>query len=374
MLFSNIDETVQLILDKYNTQNKTKEALFYEANNLKELAYFGIKKKNFGQINKYKIQRIYDVYNLLGFVKNKIDIDKFVFHNNTINLTLKEEEYLKSKKIIKMCIDPNWMSFEKIEENRHIGFNSDYIDLISKKIDKDISLVKTSTWAESIEKAKNRECDIFSMVAKTEQREKYMDFTNSFISGPVVIATKPTNRFIYEIKQVKDKNIGIVKGHWLVEVYRKKYPYINIIEVDSIQDGLEKVKSGKIFGYVDNSIVINYEIERNFPDVINISGVFNDKVDFYIATRNDEKQLNSIIKKAQKELDREKLKELEIKWFDTDTKNKLLNQMSLTKQERRYLKGKKTLSVCVKKDWLPFESIEDDRFVGISADFFNSYF
>mgnify|MGYP000876424912 FL=1 len=37
--FNNIEETVDLILKKYNTQNRSKEALIYEANELKKLAY-----------------------------------------------------------------------------------------------------------------------------------------------------------------------------------------------------------------------------------------------------------------------------------------------------------------------------------------------
>lgn len=42
--FENIDETVDLIYEKYNTQNKTKKALMFEAQELKKLAYDNSKK------------------------------------------------------------------------------------------------------------------------------------------------------------------------------------------------------------------------------------------------------------------------------------------------------------------------------------------
>ncbi len=40
-----------------------------------------------------------------------------------------------------------------------------------------------------------------------------------------------------------------------------------------------------------------------------------------------------------------------------------------TEVERKYLENKKTLSVCVKKNWLPYEDVKGVNFIGISADF-----
>ena len=68
--FSHIDETVDLILKKYNSQNKTKEALVYEAQVLKDLAYDeGVE---FGSISELRIQEIANVYRLLGLT-NKLN-------------------------------------------------------------------------------------------------------------------------------------------------------------------------------------------------------------------------------------------------------------------------------------------------------------
>ena len=75
--YNHIEETVDLILEKYNTQNLSREALIFEAQELKKLSYF--KTKHIGAINKAKLQRIYDLYNLRGFVKKSIDLDSIIF-------------------------------------------------------------------------------------------------------------------------------------------------------------------------------------------------------------------------------------------------------------------------------------------------------
>jgi ABC-type nitrate/sulfonate/bicarbonate transport system substrate-binding protein len=104
--FEHIEETVNLILEKYNTQNKTKDELFYEANVLKKLAYANNQK--LGNIDKNKIQRTFDIYNVIGLTKSPIDLDKFIFtYENkksakTDIYTPSERKYINNHKIIKM--------------------------------------------------------------------------------------------------------------------------------------------------------------------------------------------------------------------------------------------------------------------------------
>ena len=64
--FEHIDETVNTIHQKYNTQHKCKEALAYEAQVLKKLSGYGTKK--FTKLDVARLQRIHDIYNVLGYV------------------------------------------------------------------------------------------------------------------------------------------------------------------------------------------------------------------------------------------------------------------------------------------------------------------
>ena len=86
--FNNIEETVELILSKYNTQNRTKEALIYEAKVLNGLAY----KEDipFGYIDKLRIHNIANVYRLLGLT-NKSDehLDGIIYQENSLYEMLK---------------------------------------------------------------------------------------------------------------------------------------------------------------------------------------------------------------------------------------------------------------------------------------------
>lgn len=65
--FSNINESVEIIYNKYNPQKKSKEALIYEANELKKLAYHNT--NELGKIEIEKLEKIYNIYKLLGLAK-----------------------------------------------------------------------------------------------------------------------------------------------------------------------------------------------------------------------------------------------------------------------------------------------------------------
>ena len=302
--FDNIEETVDIIFEKYNTQNRTKEALIYEAKELKKLAYFNT--KELGDIDKNKIQRIYDIYNLMGLIKNKIKFDKFIYKpinksksliKNNI-LTAKEKQYLKNKKQITMCIDPDWMPYEKFDKKgNHIGLSRDYFDIFQKQINIPIKVIKTKNWSESLEFAKQRKCDILSLAMETPNRKQYMNFTKPYLSLPSVLATKNNVSFINDFKQLSNKRIGIVQGYAYVETLKIKYPNLNIIEVKNINDGLQKVANNQLFGFVGSIADIGYAFQKNFIGELKIAGKFDDKWELGVAVRNDDLIILDIFQK-----------------------------------------------------------------------------
>jgi ABC-type amino acid transport substrate-binding protein len=212
----------------------------------------------------------------------------YASEKNSIKLTQNEKNYLAKKQEITMCIDPDWMPYEKIQNGKHIGMSADFIKIIENKIGTKITLVPTKTWSQTISYAKNRKCDIFSLAKETPSRKKYMDFTKPYFDFPVVLATTTEKPFFSGIENILDKPIGIVKGYAIIELLKTRYPNINIVEVDSPLDGLKKVKSKELFGYLDSLITIGYELQRGFATELKISGQLDINFSLSIGSRNDE--------------------------------------------------------------------------------------
>lgn len=235
----------------------------------------------------------------------------------TINFTKNIQNYLINKKTITMCIDPMWMPFEKLEKNKHIGIASDFFKLFEEKIGKKVELIPTKNWSQSLEFAKQRKCDIVSLAMPTPMRKKYLNFTTPYINAPIVIATRNDIPFINDLNKVMDKKLGIVKGYSINETFKKLYPNINIVSVDSIKEGLKKVESGEIFGYLDNSIVIDYQIQNNYLGTIAISGKFDGKWELGVGVRNDEPLLLEIFNQVINSISERERQTILNKWVNT---------------------------------------------------------
>lgn len=92
--FNNIGKTAQLIFEKYNTQGKSLINLVSEGEALKKLAYTKDVEK-IGYIEKNRLQKIVDIYKVMGLMQKDINLDKFIYEENkqiTVNLKMTEEE------------------------------------------------------------------------------------------------------------------------------------------------------------------------------------------------------------------------------------------------------------------------------------------
>ncbi|MGJ0456112.1 ABC transporter substrate-binding protein [Aliarcobacter cryaerophilus] len=89
--YNNIEKSVDIIFEKYNTQNISKDELIFEANELKKLSYLNDNK--LGDMKQEKVQRIYDLYNVMGYINSEFKIDNFIGYDKKSRV----EKWLYSK-------------------------------------------------------------------------------------------------------------------------------------------------------------------------------------------------------------------------------------------------------------------------------------
>lgn len=232
-----------------------------------------------------------------------------------MDFTDQEIAFLEEKKKITMCIDPDWMPFEKIDKGLHIGMTAEYMSILEQKIGTSIVLIPTSSWVQSLEFGKARKCDIFSLAMATKERKVYMNFTRPYLSIPVVVATKMDKFFIAEISTLKKEKLGVVRGYAIGELLRDQYPKMNIVDVDSLHQGLEMVNQGELYGFIGTLVTVGYEFQRNFIGELKINGKFDEKWELGIATRNDEPLLLTIFEKAIASISEKQKQEILNHWL-----------------------------------------------------------
>ena len=249
--------------------------------------------------------------------------EKWLNTNQKIRFTDQQFKYLKEKKVINMCIDPDWLPFEKIENGKHIGMTAEYIKIFNEHLPIPIKLIETKGWLETMAFAKDRKCDFVTMMGENKDRREFFNFTQNLMNVPVVIATKQNEPFINTITDVLDKKLGIVKGFAYAGVLKERYPNLELVEVKNANEGLTKVNQGDIYGFIGILPVIGYNIQESFGSNLKIDGKLEDTIGFPMATRNDEKHLVDIFNTIIQSISKEQNNEILSKWLTIKYEEKI---------------------------------------------------
>ncbi len=324
--YANIEEASDLIIKKYNNQNLSKDELVFEAVELRKLSFFNSKK--LGQIKKEKVQRIHDLYNVLGLIDKKIDIDSFMIEsylkdNQSLELSNSHKNYIEKNPIVNMCIIPDIRPYSFIENNNISGFAIDYFNLLEEKTGLSFNLIKTENLSQSLEYLKNKKCDILSSAVKLKERESFANFTKSFIDVPFVLVTNAKASFIDDISVLRNKKISLVKNYASTQFLQKIYKNIDFVLVDSMDEGLKKVENDELYGHIDLLYTSWYKIHANNLNKLRVSAKLDYSVPISIAVRKDYHELYEILDIAVSNIDSSIVDQILQRWVSVEYKKEI---------------------------------------------------
>ena len=291
-----IDETIKVIQEKYNTQHKSKNALRYEAKVLKKLAYFR-GENNFGKLNKKIIRQIESIYLFMGQIKDFMDLNDFIYtpFSHKEMLKRKIKNYAKNKKIIKICVNPDWKPIEFVENGKPKGMSIDILELILSKYGLKYQYIPTASWSESQEFLKEGKCDILPSAVKTEKREKYANFTKPYLEYKLLVITRKNELLVQSIVPLLNKTMSRKKGSALITKLHKKYPELKIIQTKDYKEQFEDVEKKKAYFTIATLPVFSYYKNVYNLDNLQIAGNLKDKYSLRIAVRKNEPILLALL-------------------------------------------------------------------------------
>ncbi len=315
--FSHIGETVSLIYEKYNSLNKSKEALLREAKELKKVAYH--ETSDIGNIDLKRLEKIYDVYKLFGLASVGVNLYRIVYGeiSSKTELSLDEREFLLNRKI-NVCISPEWNSpfYEVDSKGNPIGIGVDYVKLLKKKFNIDFVIQKTSSWTNTIELFSEEKCDMLPLAIKTREKRELMSFTTPYLQFPILVTTRKDVSFINGAADLGSKPVAILKDHYLKYFFKEKNYNLNIREVENIEEGFEMVSDGKIFAFIDSLPNTIFALQNSqYNKNLKVSGKLLDDLAISAGVKTQGKKIFHIIQKCFDSITPQEKQEIKDKWF-----------------------------------------------------------
>lgn len=194
-----------------------------------------------------------------------------VADSGAIALSDDERRYLAERGPIRMCVDPDWEPFERIDENgRHVGMAADLIALVTQRLGIEIELYPTDTWEAALEASQSGACDLMSFLNRTPAREAWLIFTEPLFFDPNVIITRVEHHDIPDPSRLTNETIALPAGTMVAERIQRDFPGLHLIPTESESEAISLVSRGVVDMTVRSLVVAAYTIKQE--------GLFNLKV------------------------------------------------------------------------------------------------
>ncbi len=314
---NNKNEIIDLILKKYNTQKKSRDALLFEA---KQTEYIMLRNVyDIGSIDIERIKTIADNFKETGFINklNQKSLNKFIYKDkkNPLGLSKKELEFIDKNSKIVLGTDKDWEPYVFVDENKKIrGYDADVIALINEVSGLNIEL-KAGSWGEMQDSAKRLEIDGLSTGGVHEERKSYLNFSDIYISvQKMILISKDNEQNIKNIKDLKGKVIAIHKSNLVDEKIAAKLQNSKVMRLENLDDVISAVTTGKADATFGNGTTLYYANKIGLP-YLKYAGKLDEELRLAFGVRKDWPEAISIINKSLDAIGKNRLLELKQKWF-----------------------------------------------------------
>ncbi|MDD3343333.1 MAG: transporter substrate-binding domain-containing protein [Sulfurospirillaceae bacterium] len=288
----------------------------------------------------------------------------------TPTFTPEEQAYIKNHPVVTLGSDYKWPPFDFTDNNGNpTGLSYDYIQLIAQKSGLKFNIVP-AVWAKTIQNMQDKKYDGLTCAVQTEERNQYLNFTDPYLSVPMVIITNVSNNDIKTLDDLKGKVVSINKGSYIHEWLKNKYPAIKLHLSTSNEDSLEMLSLGKVDAYVGNLAVSTYIMNQYLLNNLKIVAKLDEfQTTIRLAIDKDKTLLFNIIQKTLKDISAKEAQVINSKWSKTLESSKEL--LDFTAEEQAWIDNHKVIRYVIDNHFEPLEYLLPDgkTYAGIASSY-----
>jgi polar amino acid transport system substrate-binding protein len=146
---------------------------------------------------------------------------------------------------IKVVTDATFPPLEFKKNGKLTGFDIELFNEIAKRLNKKVEWTHVDFKGLIPSIVSGRADVAVSGIYITEKRAKVVDFTDSYLSGGLVVITKSGNPNINSLSDLDGKKVSVQIGTKSVSYLKENYPKIHLVEVEKNQQMFTSVTIGR---------------------------------------------------------------------------------------------------------------------------------
>ena len=147
-----------------------------------------------------ELQHLYQQWNRWLSYLGLLFLSVTVSAVSALELTVDERAWLSEHPIIRVGIDPAWPPYEFLDaKGQHQGISADYLALIAPQLGVKFVVGAPEPWSKTQQKLEHKALDITPSITETPKRREFLNFTQPYLSFPVVILTRANEPFLTDL-------------------------------------------------------------------------------------------------------------------------------------------------------------------------------
>jgi len=194
--------------------------------------------------------------NIFKFLLIFVTISQIIYAKEKISLSEDEKAFIKQHSKIILGTDRDWKPYVIEGKDGNIsGYDAEVLNLINHVSGANFVL-QVGSWKDMIEKAKNGDIDGLSTSSVQSDREKYLKFSNVYITiKKMIITSKDNPKKIHNIYDLENKIIAIHKSNSVDQEIARGLTKSKIIQFDTIEEVISSVVTDEADAMFGNGAV-----------------------------------------------------------------------------------------------------------------------
>jgi signal transduction histidine kinase/ABC-type amino acid transport substrate-binding protein/DNA-binding response OmpR family regulator/HPt (histidine-containing phosphotransfer) domain-containing protein/HAMP domain-containing protein len=286
-------------------------------------------------------------------------------------LSSTEKEWLAAHPEISMGIMDAWPPMNFMDEKGNLrGLGVDYINAVNKRLNGIIKPI-AGPFQQNLAAVKAKNLDALMDVTPKPEREKFLNFTQKYLSIPHVIVARSDGPYYASEQDLETKTLALEAGFYNVKYFKSKDPLVRIKEYPGTAIALDAVSRGKADAYVGNRAVAAWIMEQELIFNLQIQGRTEKPASILtIGVRKDWPILAVILDKAMTDLTVEEKRRIHQRWTGIQKEATRPSGLSLTPEEKAWLSAHPVIRIGIGESWAPLVfKKKDGHLEGYDVDF-----
>lgn len=181
-------------------------------------------------------------------------------------LTEKQKKIIQESEVIRISNQNDWAPMDFAMAGEPSGYAIDLLNVISDMTGIKFQFINGFSWSDLVHQYNRGRIDMLHSLQHLKNGYVQGVFSEPLYQMPFSVVTKSGVENIGMIARLNNKKIAMLDFWSIIPTLEANYPDIELVKVSSIQEGLNAVENGEVFGMIDSDIILKRSIQQWFLD------------------------------------------------------------------------------------------------------------